>query len=1327
MKYSNKFKKIISFILIFNFLFIQTLNAANITGIDSTERTMEVSEDMIRSDTPSDLPVAAVSDFFDEEKIDLIKNFDLSNFQGKKIFVGYGVFDKGQDNCKFVEMPNVTELSFDSNFAVVKSFNQHSYGISMNRITYAECKAKADQFGGYPVVIDSMAENGFVRDNFTLIDINNYPVEKIWIGATKNDCSLDLYTNELNNNQNYVNWESTEVAVACDTTKQNIKQISSGDWIKTGGSVPAYCVVEFENENPYKPLKICAPWWKIIREYPNDSPGLYSTEELKRINQADIPATLNICTLYSNEGIDAAENQDSTRLAHCTEYDSRTVAPECVRNPNQPQCHVNECGGYIETACVLQKTDTVGKGYVKGEVLIDGTVTEVKVKENIVTNEYICPAAGPSEAYCLEHSVVTIYPKECPNSSGAYQCQELKECILRANVPSASQTRDNIDDCYSNYDCIKIIGGRDLPPILNASGEVTALQAKCPAPPISDNSVLEFPVNVQKKYGKKCLEYEEIQVDENVTQKCKLNKNFSNHTVDMSITQEDIYEDDPNCLRTDTVQESLTEDEIVFTITNKNYFKINISKVFLDGNVSNIYNGGSDDYTLVAAMPISLSSVETGATQEVTEITTSGSGSTTGSSSTNVDCSFTDPTVVSDWFNKNIAVFLEGSSPNYTLDNSFSVENLSGSTGDIMIPDSVIGNDTDTETERRNQCANYASNHGFGSYLNSYTYSYNSNTGVDSCTLHLNKVSSDSLFSEIQSLSLDANKYTFKNQMSGLDCLKKAYCMNGYYNEGDFGSDTSIGTCIVTTGESSPSEYTDKILEEAGIEPSSSNSETLPESDVIPTETIEQVPGNFRMDGLESIIILEDYVRGGFGYYSNYNSWPSKANSVIINTANISDGILPFRPISKINDMLNYNGILEHGSHLSKDTDEAAAFVGGALTGAALYASAVASAAAASAGMTTVAAMLPALGATGIGIIVVLVIIVLLILLSKPKQMDRQITEYHVYRDVPLELFDPSQYETRYNGEEAAVQSERSLHNDPSGYKRMTFYHDKTDTGRYERSDFMEALNAIKDMKYNSMLLGGIKFNEIDRLTHNDEKSINYGYPSCPWYKPWCEKTDMHYNQVVTNENMVGELVSSPAVPELGFPFNLTSKTKMLKETDTIYIGATNTLVILVPFIGDYKVEAYNKYDTLLSSRTLVESAFAGVTDPNDLKFAQVNFGISMNLAPGLSPGDNIDACRKDRAVEWGGGVSGVFFENQRTDLSTYCQKSNNEYLKDQSMTKIYIQPLNLDRGFSYELIKPMPFPNRVWIATLDNKEVRNYRCFDDFGECEDDSFQEVE
>ncbi|MEV9527056.1 hypothetical protein AB0W38_00495 [Aliarcobacter butzleri] len=1285
MNFTNTFKKFISYSLIFVFAFSNTAQAAS--QIEASDRTTEVISDMRSSSVPSDLPVAGVSDFFDKENIHLIKNFDLSAYADKKVFVGYGVYDHSEDNCKFVEQPGVTKAQIDSTFSFKHKFNQNTYAVSMDRMTYSECKALGDQFGGYPVVVDSAAEAMFVASNFSGAQISSSDIEKVWLGAERGDCSETYYTNEFGDKQFYENWQSDLDKISCDSTKLNLKIDQYGKFLKTNQYVPAYCVLEFEGEDIYKPLKICASWWKVQREYPNEAPGLYDTQMLKRINQADIPVQMAVCTQYESDTA-AAQEEQGTRIAHCTEYYSATVSPECVRDMHQPICKVNECGGYINNACRLVNEATVGKGYVKGEVMKNGVMTETKVKDNIVTKEYECPPSPPSNDKCVEQSAVIIYPKECPNS----QCDALKECIL-----AAASDKTAIDTCYTNYQCIKIYGGRDIPPAIDpVTGDVTHLYGKCPDSPVSDGSILEFPVNIQEKINRTCAEYEVIETRENVTQNCVLERPYEDHEVNMSITEIDEYEDNPSCIRTDTVDESLTMQDITMTLNSKGWFKHKMTRVNLDDTVDTVLVGGDDLYTLGSAMPEQFpennGQVQT---QEITQ-------NVTAEVDFNVDCSEFDPTAGgASWFNKNIAVFqnLDGAGDPTISDPAFDTESLTGAKGTVMIPDSFIN----TEEE----CANYASNNGFDSYLSSYTYSKNIVTGVDSCTLNLNKVGADFQLDSIFRISEDSLKYDFSGTMSGLDCMKKAYCLDGYYNEGSFGSNEAIGDCQVTTGEGSPTSYQDTLIaiamNAAGITiPPPATGATKEEC--TPVESYENASS--RIDGVQNIFVFEDYLRGGWGYYSNFNSWDAQTNRVYVSTAEFTDKVVPMQPMSVITDYMQYHSILKHESHKAKEPDVATSFIGGAAAG--------------------LAAWIMGLSATGIGIVVVVVIIILLFLLTKSKDMDRQHTEYHIYKDIPVDLYHEGPYESRFRHAAAAVPGEQSSHYDPANFVRMTYQHVKTDTGRYEPGEFMEKLKQLYTHKESTLVCQGFEQSEVSRLTHPDELSINYGYPSCKWYQPWCTKMDTNLNEIVTNNNLFAENVTSPQVPVL-YPGIAISKSKMQKQVGTVYLGAVNTMVILVPYIGDYKIEAYNKYDTLLSTRTIHENSFAGVTDPMGLKFAQVNFGLNMNIAPGLIPGGNIDACIKDRAVEWGGGVSGVFHESQRTDLSNYCQKSNDLYVKDQAMTKLFVQPLNMDRGFTYELTAPMPFPNRVWIATLDNREVRNYRCFGEFDECSDTDFQEVQ
>lgn len=1317
MEFSNISKRIITGMIAISFIFTNVAQA--VTGITAENRTADVIVNITKSGAPSDLPVASVSDFFDKENIHLLQSFDLSAYTGKKAFLGYGVYDSKEDNCKFTEKPGIDKIQYEATFAKFATFNQHSYGITKNRITYDQCAALGTQFGGYPLTIDSSAENMFATGTFTNSTVGGSSVGNIWVGAKRLDCNTPKYTNGLLMTQDFENWSSEIMGNTCEATKLNVKDDTSGKWNKTSGSIPSYCVVEFENTDYSRPLKMCAPWWKIIREYSNKTPGLYDPEALKRINQADIPIQLVACTQYdTNTTVTPPEGQ-LTRTAHCTEYYSRTVAPECVRDMHQPQCKVDECGGYIKNACTLKDSATVGKGYVKGEVLLNGVMTEVKLKDQVVTHEFECPPSPPSSAQCIEESSVVIYPKECPGPGGApSQCDALKACIL-----AASSDNTAIDTCYANYPCVKIYGGRDIPPVLDpVTREVKFLKGKCPAAPISDGSILDFPVNIEQKLSKVCEEYEQIIKTEEIVQNCKLERPFSDYEVDMSITETDNYENNPLCIRMDTVLDSLQQKTITMNITTNGYFRSKLTKVFLDDSVQTVFDGGIDEYIFYGANPL-----YNGFSQLPGDTTPSVSVEQQNSSAPiDLDCSAFDPAtdvagnITNPWVLKNIDVMNDSIiNPDPGFDNI----DYSGTLGIVQVEDAAINSQAD--------CSGYAAAHGFSSYLNSYTYSKNSVTGVDLCTLKLNKVGADSQLKDIFRLSVDSIKYSFKTSMTGLNCLKKAICLDGYYNENAFTSLESSAMCEVSTGEGSPSSYMETLKTASGIIPPPVPTTSSPnKEECTPTPTTESASST--LNGVENIFIAEEYLRGGWGYYSNYNMWYPISNHITISTSEFSDKILPIPEMTRITDYLHYHGILSHESHKAKKPDVAAAIVGGIAAGAAYVAFVAASAAVAAvaAGAGSMALLAACAAVPGIGwiiAVVIIIIIILLVLLSKSKNMDRQYTEYHVYKDVPNEFWEQGPYETRIKdaATPAGFLSKNTASEDGGNYvnfKRLTYWHQKTDTGRDEPGKIRDMLKKYLTQKESLMVCGGVELPEVLRFTHPDEISINYGYPSCKWYKPWCTKMDLHLAEMVSNNPMIAENVPTTLVKTVPYG-SLTSKEKMNKEMSTVYLGAVNTLVVLVPYAGDYNLTAYNKYDTLLSQRIIHESSFAGVVDPLALKYAQVNFAMSMNLAPGLTSGLNNNACTKDRAVEWGGGVSGVFFETQRTDESENCQKSNNAYVKDQAMTKLYVKPLNMDRGFTYNLTKPMPFPNRVWIATLDNREVRNYRCYEDWPDCTDQQF----
>lgn len=1368
MKINLFIKKVISFFLIFNFLFLQTAQA--MVGVSDSTRTSDISTDILKSGKPSDLPVASVSKFFTKGSEELAKNFDISNYIGKKIFVGYGVFDSNQDNCKFVEQPNISRNEIDSSFAFHTKFNQHTYGITNTKVSYQECKSLATKFGGNILTVDTKYENLFIAAELIKRDINSVMVGKAWLGAfmpNSATCPIDYYTNDLNMEQRYTSWKTEEIAATCDTNNKNVTINSSGKWEKTNSLNNNYCIIEFDSPNIYRPLKKCASWWKIMRDYPIDI-KLYDKEMLKSINQADIPIQMQVCTKYSP--IVAKDIMEKTpRVVHCLKYNTRNEGPEeCLRDSNLPQCLVNECKGYIQKNCDLLGEEKVGKGYVKGEITLNNELIEVKVKDNVRTLEYECPPSPPSVKNCLEESTVVIYPKECNTANGSgsgSQCQELKECVLEnGNKPKEEDSNGLLvkatKKCYVKYPCIKIYASRDLNPTISSTGEVLEMHGKCP--PNLDGTpgvTLDFTPNVSEKMGKKCIEYEEVTKEQKLRQSCFVSRSETNHILDMSITAHDDYENDPMCIRADSVHASLAKNQINFKVTKNGFFKTKITRVDFNGETKNILNTGSDKYILMSATPRSglipsenLTHISTPNFDIKTEdINTDNNGVAHSESGEDYDlglnCSDFDPNysaegkIQNSWYLKNTNLFFNQSLNTYVQDPYLTIEKI-GSNSKVTVKSSYFKTFNE-KSEKESACNSYASDHGFSEYVTDTDFKYDFGSDIVTCNITLSNIGIDNQFTEIQSVSDNSLKYTFKSAMDRSTCLRKAYCMDGYFNESDF-SGSGSSTCKVTTGDGSP-DYMTEIRKDAGIPEPEVPEYDLSRGECVPAPTEEStIPVELKA-GFQSIVIVEDYLRGGWGYFSNNTIWNPVVNKVSVkSTSLVQAASLPMNDLSTISDYIHYNGVYIHDAKLKKSPDMGMSALAGLATygGGALW-------------YSTMSVSLAG------GAVIAAVVIITIIATARPKKMDRQRTRYHMYKDIPLEFLDKNRpYDSRKNVKQDIIANERlqkallkkesfeedngyinqeaidknnkeiERFSDPDGFKRLTYWHTESDTGTGEPNDIKPKLDTYFAKKQLDMICGGISPSQVNtKITIPDEKqaNANRGYPSCSVWNPWCEKTNTYYDQYLSNAQVLAEVIPTTKVFEEPSNFKKREIQKVAKTMTTVYLGATNTLVILVPFIGDYEIKALDKYNNVLSTSEVPESAFIRAGDPNELKQAQVNFGWGMDLAEGISEGDFTNACRKDPATEWGGGVSGVFFEAQRTNLSEHCQKSNNSYVKDFSMTKISIRPKNIDKAFIYTLTRPMPFPNRVWIATLDKKEKRHYKCFGDFGSCSDQDYKEVE
>ena len=250
------FKLLLNCFLSFNLVVLPAFAG----DIQVEERTIDKIDTFLKAGNPSDIPFIDYVESFTYDNIQPLKNFDLSSYIGKKIFLGYGVYDNNQNFCKYVEMPGMEDpkLYFQS-FA---TFNKHSYALSFDTMNYTSCLSLASKFNGTPVSITSAAENGYLSSMF--------PGKNKWLGMERENCSSE-YINKDGANQKFFNWSTaSETAGDCNESTLHAFQNQYGTWNKTNLNKLNYCLIEVDSEEITRPIKICAPWWRIEREYQKD-------------------------------------------------------------------------------------------------------------------------------------------------------------------------------------------------------------------------------------------------------------------------------------------------------------------------------------------------------------------------------------------------------------------------------------------------------------------------------------------------------------------------------------------------------------------------------------------------------------------------------------------------------------------------------------------------------------------------------------------------------------------------------------------------------------------------------------------------------------------------------------------------------------------------------------------------------------------------------------------------------------------------------------------------------------------------------------------------
>lgn len=1196
----NKFKKSLIFLLISYQLIIgQTLVYAGSlnNGISSEERVLDDIDTLMKSADPSEIPFIDYLEDFTTDNTQPIKEYDLTEFLGKKVYIGYGIYDAGEKYCKFVEMPNAPEQDMSIPFDDFKVFNNRSYAISKDMMSYGACESLVQSYGGVVATPTNSGENSF---------IGSFSKNK-WLGVFRPSCS-DKYVNAEGKDQDFFNWSSEEDDNFCESTVLGVSQ-NKYTWTKSNSAENFYCPIEVNSPHIERPIKVCAPWWRIERKYTKPQNLEVGGINLGTINQADIPELYNVCTVLNVEGAVVAADKTTAEVT-CTTYYDAMVSEGCIEDIYQNICYVSECQGYVENACFHKEEVVPLKDYTKITIQEAGNEKQIKGKAKIRTQVYECPITTPGSEMCLEKSTVIAYPKECPGS----ECQARKDCYF------ASTNSDERIACEETYSCEKLYPTLAITPTYE-DGELKLLHKHC-----EDGTKLDFPVNIQNKLNKTCVEYSRILKTDDITKTCLLERTYVDYSLDVSITGVDNYENDPNCIRMNNLVESRPIEEALFEIRYHSSAFPTISKALVNETTElvNVPEDATDNYSVVGAqLKLLMADTNYGTTTVDNQI---------------VDCPFAES-----WYTS-IAKMLDASNALQIYDTGTIVEVTSTQT---------LAADCDA-------------------YKTSIGGTSSTFVGT-TCTVTKTATADDQKFSRIQVTGSAGDpgeeyplgKLTSKsNSVAVSDCEQWASCLQGRVT-----SNTSGGavTCVVQQEEEVVTEPSPAQLVDEGTP-----------TDCKPIANKES-SANSEFDGLKDIFYIEDVVTGNFGYTSNYLTHLYQDNVVTVNGREA----FPLERTSIIDDELQYHIKMHQTSILATEINPTVAAMGGATV-------AVAGASYAGAFGLTLAISMPVFA------VIIVIVIVLVLLFQDETKYNEESIYWILYKDVPKTEYITNVYDYDGRLKQDIGTSWRlvyALSGEDPGENLLTDF--LNFTGTLEVPDFNMMLSNLFDIKTQNWACIGFDVGSGIPPSDTMERGVVVRYPECDWYDINCYEEEEEVRE---------------------------DEKTFIKKMNGYYAGAVNAMSVIVPYIGDYEIEAYDQNNELLGSITILENDFLTET-VTELANAQLNFGLNMSLSDGLEDGASEKACREDYMVEWGGGVSGIYAETRKTANSANCQKSNDRYLMDHSMVKLKIRSTSVEDWFVINLTRPMPYANRVRLVSLSNKETREYRCYDPFGDCELDDF----
>ena len=1322
-----------------------SLNAANnVVERDNTD------VNLLEGGKATDMSYGYYIKNFQKTSMKAFENVDLSQYPDKRLLVGYGVYDVNEQNCRYLDVPS--NSSIDVDFENLTVLGNRTYAVSRNKVTFSDCKALAAQYSGYVYTPKNGSSYGSV-----LKQINNTSggstARDLWVGYSRPSCS-DEYVNDEGFQQSY-NPFSFKNEICTPYNLYTYSPAGMQSWLREGGNELHYCPIEIQSPDYLRPVKYCAPWWRVERSW-----KLQEADTLVRINGRDYdfrymnyifdyPKDFTTCTKYDNNITLPSKRYQYT----CNSYDDIKASPGCIASITLPQCHVNECVGYVENVCTKIDSFEPFKNYDVGYILIDGVETKVKTKDNKIINVYDCPPPKPKDSSCTEKSTVTVLPVECPNS----QCAELAAC-LQSDTNSSQE-------CFDSFRCEKTYGSVDSPHI-NSNGVVDGFNGIC----IDGNNSTTVVAYFEKKseIKRKCLEFDKYYETNTTVKKCVSETLSTEYAVSTAITQKDIYQDNPQCIRINNIAEARPTSQEVISFKTKGFFKTAIERSFIDGSTStNELNSSS--YLLSAS---SLKLTSTGDSLGTSAVATDSAETFCNNTfpMTWFEKRFVplhDQSIIGIVYNKNAtgnrnavlsSSVLSGSvgdsygqtfnangwsvalfDTNYKITsfNTFgtddiALENYLSSLADASIVAIIAQGDPSVNipinTTLISEMALFGASSAFIEGLtasSSYILFGAKNTGKTFEQSSIGSISKTLAFTvtvpPVLAVSTTANCAANKTTLAMSDALP-AY---SDYNFTDIGiTESNVNNqdyCFIGGDQMTGDSYVSSIINNTGIEfiyniePSlksncdkyvqclggeqksfcsiSVSQETVTGETVeIPTvepsdTTIVESQGSFLSDfSYKDIYSIQEYTEGNFGYVSNYYFKPPLNNVILINGKEVSP-IVQQTPIPYI---LSYDSdSFEHAEKTKNETPT---------NSSAGYSALDLSLAVGGGGafLGTANLLFYPISSIVVGpeLIALAPAAVVYLILQKENKWGWYNSSYNLYQN---RRADTKYFENIYGYDPRILkdfkiewdyfssQSGTLPWNSSVGYKNLMI---SSRDDKYKNFGFSD--NSILRIK-NSVETTSIRIDKDGDLDTGDK---------------WWE----------LNYKVSYELRGSVSIDDL------------TKDVNVIYMGAVNMLSVVVPFTGDYEVIAYDKNNNILGSMVVQEQNFVENTTTSSGNIAQYYAKVQLaladnfNIASGQDGSKTNGSCLASDFTEWGGGVSGAYYEQGVPDLgegNNNCSKSNDYYVQEHSATKITVRPVGDVAVYTINLKKPMPFPNRIILVNLKKVETRKYECFDLLTPCD--------